>query len=79
MSGETRRGKGSPSEGPKHQPRARFTQGLLNNERILKALNIKAGQTIIDAGCGNGYMSKVFSNQVGRRGRYMRWTPIHIL
>ena len=52
-----------------HQHKGRFTEGLLDSERILKALNIKAGQTILDAGCGNGYMSKLFSKEVAQFGK----------
>jgi len=50
------------SERKSHQHRGKFTEGFLNNKMVLKALNIKAGQTILDAGCGNGYMSKLFSD-----------------
>jgi cyclopropane fatty-acyl-phospholipid synthase-like methyltransferase len=45
------------SERKSHQHSGKFTEGLLNSEMVLKALNIKAGQTILDAGCGNGYTS----------------------
>ena len=51
------------------KPRGKFTQGLLNTERILNALHIKTGQTILDAGCGNGYMSKLFSDAVSPSGK----------
>jgi ubiquinone/menaquinone biosynthesis C-methylase UbiE len=50
------------------QHRKKFTEGLLDHELILKALNIRPGQTILDAGCGNGYMSKLFSNEVTQCG-----------
>jgi ubiquinone/menaquinone biosynthesis C-methylase UbiE len=56
-------------EGKGHQHRRKFTEGLLDSELILKSLNIKAGQTILDAGCGNGYMSKLFSKEVEPSGR----------
>jgi ubiquinone/menaquinone biosynthesis C-methylase UbiE len=52
-----------------HHYRGKFTEGLLDNELILKALQIMRGQTILDAGCGTGYMSKLFSNVVSRSGR----------
>jgi ubiquinone/menaquinone biosynthesis C-methylase UbiE len=47
----------------------KFTEGLLNEEAILGNLNISAGQRILDAGCGNGYMAKKFSKRVGDAGR----------
>ncbi len=43
----------------------KFSEGLLSDETILENLNICSGQTILDAGCGNGYMSKKFSKLVG--------------
>lgn len=49
--------------------RAKFTEDLLNYELILQTLNIKPGLTILDAGCGNGYMSRLFSNQVAPFGK----------
>jgi len=56
-------------EGKNHQHKRKFTEGLLNSKLILKALNIGAGQTILDAGCGNGYMSKLFSKKVAQSGK----------
>lgn len=47
----------------------KFSEGMLNDEIIIKNLNICIGQTILDAGCGNGYMSKKFSKLVGNRGK----------
>ncbi|WP_394708059.1 hypothetical protein [uncultured Desulfosarcina sp.] len=52
----------------------KFTEGLLDIDLIINALEIKPGQTIIDAGCGNGYMTKIFSQTVSTTGRG-RWTP----
>ena len=63
------------SEETRHQHKGKFTQGLLDNEAVLKALNIKAGQTILDAGCGNGYMSKLFSRAVTRTGKVYALDP----
>jgi ubiquinone/menaquinone biosynthesis C-methylase UbiE len=45
------------------------TENLLNKETILRELNILPGQTIIDVGCGNGYMSKEFSKLVHQSGK----------
>ena len=55
--------------------RAKFTEGLLDHELILKALNIRAGQTILDAGCGTGYMAKVFSKEVAPSGKVYALDP----
>ena len=51
------------------------TESFLNKELILKAINIQAGQTILDAGCGNGYMSKVFSKEVTESGKVYALDP----
>jgi ubiquinone/menaquinone biosynthesis C-methylase UbiE len=59
----------------KHQHKGKFTEGLLNNELVLKALNISRGQTILDVGCGNGYMSKAFSNKVTQSGKVYALDP----
>jgi len=41
-----------------------------NGERPrIKTLNIQVGQIILDAGCGNGYMSKLFSKKVAQSGK----------
>lgn len=42
---------------------------MLNDAAILKSLDIRTGQTILDAGCGNGYMAKKFSRLVGNSGK----------
>lgn len=47
----------------------KFSEGLLNDDTILENLNICSGQTILDAGCGNGYMAKKFSELVGDTGK----------
>jgi ubiquinone/menaquinone biosynthesis C-methylase UbiE len=53
----------------------KFSEGLLNDEMILANLNICAGQTILDAGCGNGYMAKKFSELVGDTGKIYALDP----
>ena len=45
------------------------TEDLLNKEAILHDLNITPGQTIVDVGCGDGYMSKEFSKLVRQSGK----------
>jgi ubiquinone/menaquinone biosynthesis C-methylase UbiE len=52
-----------------------FSEGLLDDERILENLNIEPGWTVLDAGCGNGYMAKRFSILVGNTGRVVALDP----
>jgi ubiquinone/menaquinone biosynthesis C-methylase UbiE len=47
----------------------KFTQGLLDTDLILKTLDIEAGQIMLDAGCGNGYVSKLLAERVGQSGK----------
>jgi len=49
--------------------RKRFTEGMLDSDLILHELNISSGQTVVDAGCGNGYMALLFSKQVEESGK----------
>ncbi len=58
-----------------HHHRGKSSESFLNKELILKALNIQAGHTILDAGCGNGYMSKVFSSKVTQSGKVYAMDP----
>ena len=51
------------------QKTRKFSEGLLDDERILACLDIGAGQTILDAGCGSGYMALKFSQRVGPGGK----------
>ena len=53
----------------------KFSEGLLNDETIITNLNICVGQTILDAGCGNGYMAKKFSTLVGNTGKVFALDP----
>lgn len=59
----------------KHHHKGKFTEGLLDNELILKSLDIQPGQTILDAGCGNGYMSKLFAEKVSPSGKVYALDP----
>ena len=47
----------------------KFTEDLVDTELIISALDIKSGQVIIDAGCGTGYMTKIFSQAVSASGK----------
>jgi ubiquinone/menaquinone biosynthesis C-methylase UbiE len=44
-----------------HHHKGKTSEGRLDKNVILKELNILPGRTILDAGCGNGYMSKEFA------------------
>lgn len=63
------------SEKEKHHHRGKSSEGFLNQELILQNLNIQAGQIILDAGCGNGYMSKAFSTKVTPSGKVYALDP----
>jgi ubiquinone/menaquinone biosynthesis C-methylase UbiE len=58
-----------------HHHRGKSSERLLNKEVILKELDILPGQTILDAGCGNGYMSKEFSRLVENTGKVYALDP----
>ncbi len=58
-----------------HKHGGKFTEGLLDHKVILKALDIKPGQTILDAGCGNGYMSRIFADAVSNAGKVYALDP----
>lgn len=53
----------------------KFSEGLLKDDLILQSLGIKFGQTVLDAGCGNGYMAKKFSILVGDKGKVYALDP----
>ena len=59
----------------KHHHRGKSSESLLDKAAILKALNIQPGQTIVDAGCGNGYMSKAFSRALSGTGTVYALDP----
>ncbi len=52
-----------------HHHRGKTSEGRFDIDLVLKALDILPGQTIIDAGCGNGYMAKEFSKLLGWTGK----------
>jgi ubiquinone/menaquinone biosynthesis C-methylase UbiE len=59
----------------RHHYRRKFTEGLLDNDLILKVLDIQPGQAILDVGCGTGYMSKLFSVAVTQFGKVYAFDP----
>jgi len=63
------------TENKKHHHKGRSSEIHLNRDIVLKELNIRSGQTILDAGCGNGYMSKEFSKLLGDTGKVYALDP----
>ena len=53
------------------RPRSKFTENLVDPERVVAALGIRPGQTILDAGCGTGYMAKHFARATGPTGKVL--------
>lgn len=58
-----------------HHHRGKSSESLLDKETILNTLGISLGQVVLDAGCGNGYMAKVFAGQVGGKGKVYALDP----
>jgi ubiquinone/menaquinone biosynthesis C-methylase UbiE len=67
--------KGAASE---HHHRGKSSESLLDKGAILSVLEIEEGQVVLDAGCGNGYMSREFSRLVGSRGTAYALDPDEI-
>jgi ubiquinone/menaquinone biosynthesis C-methylase UbiE len=53
----------------KHHHRGESSESLLDRNAILANLMIMPGQTVLDAGCGNGYMAKEFAKLTGKTGK----------
>jgi ubiquinone/menaquinone biosynthesis C-methylase UbiE len=68
-------GASEKSANQKHRHRGKSSERYLNKDIILKELNIRSGQTILDAGCGNGYMSKEFSKLLNNTGKVYALDP----
>jgi ubiquinone/menaquinone biosynthesis C-methylase UbiE len=58
-----------------HHHRGKSSESFLDKGIILQELNILPGQTILDAGCGNGYMSKEFSRILNNTGKVYALDP----
>lgn len=44
-------------------------------ETILDHLDLRPGQVVVDAGCGNGYMAQIFARRVGAQGKVFALDP----
>jgi len=53
----------------------KFSEELLDIDVIVYNLDISLGQSILDAGCGNGYMAKRFSELAGDTGKIYALDP----
>jgi len=58
-----------------HHHRGKSSESRLDKARILQALGLMPGQTVLDAGCGNGYMAKEFAVRVGQEGKVFALDP----
>ena len=58
-----------------HHHRGKSSESFIDKDIILRELNILPGQTILDAGCGNGYMSKEFSRVLNNTGKVYALDP----
>jgi ubiquinone/menaquinone biosynthesis C-methylase UbiE len=58
-----------------HHHKGKSSERFLDKGIILRELNILPGQTILDAGCGNGYMSKEFSRILNNTGKVYALDP----
>ena len=62
----------------KHHRRGKSSEQYLDKDAILNALNIRPGQIILDAGCGNGYMAKALAEQLDGTGKVYALDPDEI-
>lgn len=58
-----------------HRHKGKSSERFVSQEAVLDALDIRPGQTIIDAGCGNGYMAKAFAKRLGNSGKVFAVDP----
>jgi len=59
----------------KHHHRGKSSESILDKNTILSNITITPGQTVLDAGCGDGYMSKEFAKLAGETGKIYALDP----
>ncbi|MEL7669922.1 methyltransferase domain-containing protein [Methanobacterium sp.] len=57
------------AESEKHFHHGRSSKEILDSNRVLSTVGLKKGDTFLDAGCGDGYMSLTASKIVGNEGK----------
>lgn len=58
-----------------HHHKGKTTEGRIDQAAVLAALAVTPGQTVLDAGCGSGYMARAFAPLVGVQGRVIALDP----
>jgi ubiquinone/menaquinone biosynthesis C-methylase UbiE len=53
----------------KHEHGGRSSGALIDGRKLLAGLNIAEGDSLLDAGCGDGYLAVLASGMVGSSGR----------
>ena len=57
------------AESEKHFHHGRSSKEILDSNRVLSTIELKKGDTFLDAGCGDGYISLAASKIVGEEGK----------
>jgi len=58
-----------------HHHRGKSSEHLFDKGAILAVIPVRSGHTVLDAGCGNGYMAKEFSKRIGGAGTVYALDP----
>jgi len=58
-----------------HHHKGKSSEHFVDKDIILRELDIRHGQIVLDAGCGNGYMSKEFSKVLNNTGKVYALDP----
>ncbi|MBN1437057.1 MAG: methyltransferase domain-containing protein [Sedimentisphaerales bacterium] len=58
-----------------HSHQGRSSEARVDKHFILKQLDLQPGDTVLDAGCGNGYMAKEFAKLVTETGKIYALDP----